>query len=172
VGLPAGAGRSFGLLGRHGMARSVGIIADKRAEVKWGPGSFGGIALLGFEPTAGNQTARSAPAAESQQRCGFGAAGATSRTSGSFAECRGRSSESWVRSSISWVLVGLIVGSFVEKRPKCAAIRSISNANGAYSGTVFIPMCRQAAHNPRKGAARRTISRADVPPGATCFAKL
>jgi hypothetical protein len=65
------AGRSFGLLGCHGMARSLGIIADKRAEVKRGPGSFGGIALLGFEPTAGNQAARAAPAAGSQRRRGF-----------------------------------------------------------------------------------------------------
>jgi CubicO group peptidase (beta-lactamase class C family) len=93
----------------------------------------------------------------------FSDPGATTRTSGSFANSWVRSSESWVRSSIPWVLVGSIVGSIVENRPKCAAIRYISNANGAYSGTVLIPMCRPALHNPRKCAAIRHILRADVP---------
>jgi hypothetical protein len=97
------------------------------------------------------------------KQVGFRDAGATTRTSGSFAESRVRSSESWVRSSISWVFLGSIVGSFVEKRLKCAAIRYITNANGASSGTLLPPLCRPALHNPRECAAIRHIPRADVP---------
>ena len=97
---------------------------------------------------------------------------ATSRTSGSFAKPWVRSSESWVRSSISWVFVGSFVGSFVEKRPKCAAIRYISNAYGAYSGTLLPPMCRPALHNPRKCVAGCTIRRANGASGGTCSRNL
>jgi hypothetical protein len=98
--------------------------------------------------------------------------GATTCTLGSFAKSWVRSSDCWVRSSIPWVLVGSIVGSFVENRPKCAAIRYISNANGAYSGTVLPPMCRPALHNPRKCAAICAIPRADGASGGTCSADL
>jgi hypothetical protein len=98
--------------------------------------------------------------------------GATTCTLGSFAESWVRSSDCWVRSSIPWVLVGSIVGSIVENRPKCTAIRYISNANGAYSGTLLPPMRRSALHNPRKCAAICAIPRTDVSPGGTCFAQL
>jgi hypothetical protein len=140
-----------------------GIIAYNSPAVNGPSGSFGRVALLGFESTRRQPGRHHRRVAKSQQRRAFRAMGATTRTSGSFAESRVRSSDCWVRSSISWVLVGSIVGSFVENRPKCAAIRYISNANGAYSGTLFAPMCRPALHNPRKCAAIRHIPRADVP---------
>jgi hypothetical protein len=65
---------------------------------------------------------------------------AATRTSGSFVEARVRSSDWWVRSSDSWVFVGSIVGSFVEKRLKCAAIRYIRIRYGAYSGAFLRSM--------------------------------
>jgi hypothetical protein len=116
----------------------VGRIAYVDAAVNGALGSFGGFAGLGLEaPGRATPSARRGTP-DPSNRAAFRPMGATTRTSGSFEKSWVRSSDSWVRSSIPWVFVGSIVGSFVENRPKCAAIRYISNANGAYSGT-FLP---------------------------------
>jgi hypothetical protein len=124
-----------------GRQHRIGGAGDGR-----GAGSFGGLACLGFAAGRRCDAGAAGGGGKPGNGAGFRPMGATSRALGSFAESRVRSSDSWVRSSLSWVFLGSIVGSFVEKRPKCAAIRYISNANGAYSGTVFTPMCRPATH--------------------------
>jgi Kef-type K+ transport system membrane component KefB len=125
--------------GRHRPMRE-GIIAYGGAAVNrpWGPSADSQVS--GSKRPAEPCPRPGAVAPNPSNRAAFGPMDATSRTSGSFAESRVRSSDSRVRSSIPWVFVGSIVGSFVENRPKCAAIRSISNANGASGGTLLPSM--------------------------------